>query len=273
MTIANKTKTRKRAAKAKGSDKQAKRTQTRLGKLQNLALLAVGAGVLLLGSMLFNQFGGEQTRVLGVSEQLNSQEILRLLNLERAKEGLGPLNLNARLNEAAANKGESMFAQDYWAHVAPDGTEPWEFISESGYAYESAGENLARDFYTEAALIEGWLDSPTHRENLLNGNFRETGLAVLDGEIDGQAVLLVVNLFAQPRLEAGDPGPQMAVYQNESEGLVLAGEVVAAGSELGVGGEFSFSGWQLAFGAGCLLLVSYLVYHLSLAPRGRKRVR
>lgn len=64
-----------------------------------------------------------------------------------------------------------MFTQNYWAHVAPDGTQPWSFISAVGYAYQSAGENLGRDFYTEESLVQAWLDSPTHKANLLNANF------------------------------------------------------------------------------------------------------
>jgi len=162
-----------------------------------------------------------------------------------------------------------MFAQNYWAHVAPDGTQPWQFISESGYAYQSAGENLARDFSDEKKLMAGWLNSPTHKANILNGNFSETGVAILDGEIDGEPVLLVVNLFAQPRIN-DDELPQIAVYQNSSDSLVLAGEIIPQG-ELTAKKSLTFSLKQILFAFAVVAFVAYLLYNLTLTPRGRKR--
>ena len=219
--------------------------------------------------LIYIFFSWPKTRVLGLSTKLNGTEIIRLINLERAKKGLAAVTSNEKLNQAARAKGESMFAQNYWAHVAPDGTQPWQFISESGYAYQSAGENLARDFSDEKKLMAGWLNSPTHKANILNGNFSETGVAILDGEIDGEPVLLVVNLFAQPRIN-DDELPQIAVYQNSSDSLVLAGEIIPQG-ELTAKKSMTFSLKQILFAFAVVAFVAYLLYNLTLTPRGRKR--
>lgn len=219
--------------------------------------------------LIYIFFSWPKTRVLGLSTKLSGTEIIQLINLERAKKGLAAVTINEKLSQAAVEKGKSMLTQNYWAHVAPDGTEPWQFISESGYAYQSAGENLARDFNNEKSLLNGWLNSPTHKANILNGNFSETGVAVLDGEINGEPVLLVVNLFAQPRIH-DDLLPQVAIYQNSSDSLVLAGEIIPQG-QLMAKKSMTFSLKQILFAFAVVALVSYLLYNLTLVPRGRKR--
>jgi uncharacterized protein YkwD len=95
-----------------------------------------------------------------------------------------------------------MFANDYWAHVAPDGTTPWSFIKSSGYAYTTAGENLARDFNDTGAMVEAWMNSASHRENIVNAKFKEIGVAVVNGTLQGVETTLVVQLFGAPAVAA-----------------------------------------------------------------------
>lgn len=211
-----------------------------------------------------------RTRVLGISTKLAGEKIIGLINVERAKKGLAAVTENEQLMWAAQKKGESMFAQNYWAHVAPDGTQPWQFISESGYAYQSAGENLARDFGSEESVINGWLNSPTHKANLLNGNFTETGIAILDGEIAGKPVLLVVNLFGQPKTGDGEVA-QISIYERSSDSLVLAGEVIPQGEMWGAKKSVIFSPIEVLGAAAIIIVSGYLIYQLTLPPRGRKR--
>src|SRR5258708_28336998 len=91
-----------------------------------------------------------------------------------------------------------MFANQFWAHVAPDGTSPWQFFKNAGYQYYSAGENLARDFSNTSDMMAAWMASPTHRANIVNGRFREIGVAVVDGRLLGSDTTLVVQLFGTP---------------------------------------------------------------------------
>ena len=210
--------------------------------------MAVGVFFVAFGAASWarvRQLQSTQTQVLGISTKLDTSTILGDLNLQRAKSGLGPVTLNEQLNAAALAKGENMFSEDYWAHVSPSGTEPWAFIQEAGYAYQSAGENLARDFSNEEALVQAWMASPSHRANVLNANFTEVGLAVLDGQINGQDVLLIVNLFAQPK-SAVAVAATASYYDDTATGQVLGGEVIPSGGSLASHpGQFNF--WQTLF--------------------------
>ncbi len=88
-----------------------------------------------------------------------------------------------------------MLAKGYWAHVAPDGTEPWDFFKAVGYKYRYAGENLARDFNSASGAVEGWMASPSHRENMLSPKYKEIGVAVIEGNLNGREATIVVQLF------------------------------------------------------------------------------
>ena len=79
---------------------------------------------------------------------------------------------------AAQMKAEDMAKQQFFAHTAPDGTVAWDYFKKVGYAYEIAGENLAITNETAEAVINGWLNSPTHRENLLNSHYKDFGIGM-----------------------------------------------------------------------------------------------
>jgi len=83
---------------------------------------------------------------------------------------------------------------DYWAHVNPvNGTEPWTFYDNSKYDFVTAGENLAFDYKTSEGVCKGWMDSPTHRENMLDATYQEIGFAIKDVDLgaEGKGVLVV----------------------------------------------------------------------------------
>jgi uncharacterized protein YkwD len=106
--------------------------------------------------------------------------ILAAMNRERASRGLGPLRINARLSQAAGDRVQDMFAKRYFAHVAPDGLEPFVWATQRGYRYRIIGENLALGF-RGTAVVDGWMRSPGHRENILQQKFDEVGIAIADG--------------------------------------------------------------------------------------------
>lgn len=137
-------------------------------------------------------------KVLGYASNINVQDVLQDTNQEREKLGLEPLVLNEELNQAALTKAQDMFNEQYWAHVSPDGKEPWDFIKGAGYVYKYAGENLARDFDNSGEMVVAWMNSPTHRENIINPNFTQMGLAVVNGKLKGFNTTLVVQMFASP---------------------------------------------------------------------------
>lgn len=136
--------------------------------------------------------------VLGDKVSVSIQDLLTYTNMKRQANGLAPLKLNRQLSVAADHKAHHMFAQNYWAHVAPDGTTPWVFIKDSGYQYLYAGENLARGFNDGEEVVEAWMNSPTHKENMLSPHYTDIGFAVMQGNLTGTDTVLVVQMFGSP---------------------------------------------------------------------------
>lgn len=175
------------------------------------ALRPIGLSILVLllifinGS--YNFTVARKLQVLGYATSISPYEIVALTNQERANRGLGALSNNAQLTQAAQSKAQHMFANNYWAHNAPDGTTPWYFISASGYSYTTAGENLAKDFNTSAGVMNGWMNSPGHQANVLGASFKDMGVAVVDGTLQGSQTTLVVALYAAPTAPAPAPAP------------------------------------------------------------------
>ncbi len=148
--------------------------------------------------------------VLGYASQIPPSEVIKLSNDKRLEAGLSPLSENPLLVEAARQKGLDMLEKDYWAHVSPDGVEPWYFFQSAGYEYRYAGENLARDFSSPVGAVEAWMASPTHRDNLLSDKYSEIGVAVVEGDLNGVETTLVVQLFGTQAGAASVPAAQTA---------------------------------------------------------------
>lgn len=150
--------------------------------------------------------------VLGYSANIPPNKIVEITNEKRYEAGVGPLTFNEALAEAAKLKALDMLAKDYWAHVAPDGTEPWDFFRTVGYTYRFAGENLARDFTNAQEVVDAWLASPSHRDNLLSGKYTEIGVAVVEGDLNGEDATLIVQLLGAP---VGTSSPVVSVVAAE----------------------------------------------------------
>lgn len=171
----------------------------RLLQPDSLLVLSIVA-LLFFGSLQVYEYSKQGSdRVLGYASNISAGEVISLTNVERARSGLAPLTANSILSAAALAKGQDMFNKQYWAHTAPDGKEPWDFMSEAGYSYQVAGENLARDFSTTSAMVAAWMASPTHRANIMNGRYTEIGIAVINGTLEGVETTLVVQMFGTPR--------------------------------------------------------------------------
>lgn len=143
--------------------------------------------------------------VLGYATDVSVQKLLELTNNEREKVNLQPLQYNEKLAEAAKNKAENMFSKNYWSHYGPAGETPWEFILGSGYQYEYAGENLAKNFLFSDGIVEAWMNSETHKENLLRSEYSDVGFAIVNGVLNGEETTLVVQMFGKPLYAAEAP--------------------------------------------------------------------
>lgn len=114
-----------------------------------------------------------------------------LVNSERTNAGKQPLITDSTLRTSACAKADHMLSQDYWAHTPPDGVTPWTFIEKAGYRYTTAGENLAKSYPDDASLVVAWMNSPSHRENVL-GDFKEQGICQKTGTLQGKPTTVTV---------------------------------------------------------------------------------
>lgn len=163
---------------------------------------------MLLG--FFKGSSGGLGSILGYASDISVDDVVSITNQERSKSGLSQLRYNSQLSAAAQAKANDMFSKQYWSHTAPDGTEPWDFIVNSGYSYRVAGENLARDFATTPQMVSAWMASPTHRANILHPRYEEIGIAVVNGKLNDIETTLVVQMFGTPRTTQAAQVPSSA---------------------------------------------------------------
>jgi len=151
--------------------------------------------------------------ILGYASDITVEQVVALSNAERAKSGLPALRFNATLSQSATAKASDMFSNQYWAHTSPQGKEPWDFFRTAGYGYKVAGENLARDFSTTPDMMTAWMNSPTHRANIMNSRYEEIGIAVVNGTLNGIETTLVVQHFGSPAQAVAQIPPQSATAE------------------------------------------------------------
>jgi uncharacterized protein YkwD len=157
------------------------------------------------------------------SEQsiLIKSEVIRWTNAQRQKNGLPPLKENLKLDLSADNKTRDMFINQYFEHKSPIGIGVDGLIKEVGYEYIIIGENLAMgNFENSEKLVEAWMDSPGHRENILNVKYQEIGVAVLRGVYQGKKVWMAVQHFGLPLSYCPRPNENLKTEIDEGEQLV-----------------------------------------------------
>lgn len=135
-------------------------------------------------SLWFSGYWQQRTNhgVLAYATSVSVNALLQSSNQQRAANGISVLSINSKLNSAAQAKANDMVARNYWSHNTPDGNPPWVFIDQAGYSYKLAGENLAYGFMTSEDTIAGWMNSPAHRDNVLNGGYSEVGFGFANSE-------------------------------------------------------------------------------------------
>lgn len=146
-------------------------------------------------------------KILGFAANISPDEVVRLTNEKRIQVGLSPLTLDSTLSQAAQAKGADMLNKGYWAHAAPDGTQPWVFFTNFGYKYRYAGENLARDFSSAGSAVEAWMNSASHRENLLSSKYKEVGIGVIEGNLAGVDTTIIVQFFGTKYVDTAPIAP------------------------------------------------------------------
>ncbi len=112
--------------------------------------------------------------------------------------GAAPVTENPLLNAVAAERVNDMFKHQYFAHVSPTGESVTDAAQRVGYRYSRLGENIAEGYFaTDEKLVQGWMQSPGHRKNLLSGEYSEIGVAIKKGVMKGDEVWLAVQVFGR----------------------------------------------------------------------------
>jgi uncharacterized protein YkwD len=197
------------------------------------SFLGIFIAIYLLNQSILSSLSMLKPGILGYSSEITAQKVLNQTNEERQKLGLSILKYSDTLSQSAAAKATDMFTNNYWAHNSPAGKTPWDFFKSAGYKYSVAGENLAKDFYDTDGLIKAWMNSPTHRDNIVNPKYQEIGIAVVNGILNGVKTTLVVQHFATP-LNAVAAKPQNTAPKTEtSPEIVVESEPVVSTQSLG----------------------------------------
>lgn len=173
------------------------KTSPRVGKPYNISIISIGIlAVFILAVKLFLASALPNKQKLHALD-LSNESILNAVNQQRSLRNLVTLNTNSKLNGAAQYKANDMQSRHYFAHIDPDGHYIWDkIVAEGYYPYTQLGENLAIEFYDTESLVSAWMNSPTHRANLLNESFRDQGMGLsLGTPSQGQYYSAVANTF------------------------------------------------------------------------------
>jgi hypothetical protein len=157
--------------------------------------------------------------------------VLTTLTNEARAENNAPLLVESSLlNRAAELKAQDMATRGYFAHTSPDGLTPWHWLNQVGYRYSSAGENLAVNFFESSDVTLAWMNSPTHRANILKNDFTEIGIGVASGVYQGRNTIFVAQFFGRPARVAQVaplPEPSPALPTPEGVGTPTSPEAFA----------------------------------------------
>lgn len=116
----------------------------------------------------------------GASVSSYEQQVVALVNAERAKYGLAALTLDETLCSYARVKSQDMHDQGYFSHTSPTYGSPFDMMRSFGVSYRSAGENIAMGYSTPEAVVAAWMNSAGHRANILSANYTTLGVGYVE---------------------------------------------------------------------------------------------
>ena len=160
--------------------------------------------------------------------KLNKDQIIKLTNDERRAYGRDHLEESFPLNLAAEKKAEDMLNREYFAHTAPTGEEAADLVEDVDYSFIFVGENLAKgNFSGDESLVNGWMNSPDHKENILSDNYEEIGVGLKKGYFEGQEVWMAVQIFGTPSSSCPEPnGHLLNLIDDLEEEISRLGEEI-----------------------------------------------
>src|SRR3989344_4156925 len=156
----------------------------------------------------------------GTKSPLTENGIIEETNLRRPQKGLPPLSISLKLSNSAENKVNDMFVKQYFEHQSPTGEGPSDLANAVGYDYLLVGENLALGNYeSNKILVDAWMNSPGHRENILDPKYKEIGVAIRFGTYDGSQVWMAVQEFGRPASDCPIPDEILETKINDDKDI------------------------------------------------------
>ena len=168
-----------------------------------------------------------------------------LANYERQSQNLQTLAVNPILNQAAEMKAMDMATKGYFAHTSPEGKTPWYWLEKAGYRYQYAGENLAINFSDSKDVANAWMESSTHKANIVKGNYTEIGTGIASGLYEGRETIFVAQVYANPLAETktqSQPVKKVASSATRQENGEVENIIIAAEPTAVLGAEAANTG-------------------------------
>ncbi len=181
--------------------------------------------------------GSLYIRNSGLTAAVLPAVLVDLTNNDRVSIGEPELNVSQELEYAAKLKAEDMSENQYFAHVSPTGVTPWYWMKKANYSFIYAGENLAIDFTESSDVSRAWMNSPKHKQNILDKRFTDIGIAAKEGILNGKPTVFVVQMFGKPvfvesnniqinELDKSEIKIESLLASNNKEEGVVKGEVI-----------------------------------------------
>jgi hypothetical protein len=229
--------------------------------------------IVAMGLVIGNWHPRTRNGVLAYATQMSISTLLSSTNDQRASNGRQSLKINSQLSAAAQAKANDMTSRNYWSHNTPDGKEPWTFIQASGYDYQKAGENLAYGFNSSQDTVIGWMNSPSHRENLLDANYTEVGFGFANAKDYNKSgpETVVVAMYGEPLGVGATPAtankqtnPSQNAPVNTTTALVNEPHTLSvARVNLITSGQLPWAAFAVGLTSGILLAVVVLKHGLA----------
>ena len=130
-------------------------------------------------------FTGQKIRIPSPNTTADSMEdeVAHLVNAQRQKQGIAALRINRQLGHVARYKSENMKKNNFFDHISPTFGTPFEMIRDFGINFNTAAENIAKGQQSAQGVVLSWMNSQSHRANILNPDFTETGIGYTDGSM------------------------------------------------------------------------------------------
>ncbi len=158
--------------------------------------------------------------------------LVSLTNDDRIANDVPTVSENDLLKQAAQDAANDMATKGYFAHVSPDGKDPWYWLKLVGYNYQYAGENLAMNFTDSSAVESAWMASPEHHANIVKPQYTQIGIGVASGMYQGKEATFVVSFFGSPEIAQAAAQPQKVIATAETKTVAPIAQVLGAQAQV-----------------------------------------